>query len=310
MANYSIWPATNGPSTDDSDPNNPINLGHIFQVSSICWIIKIRFWRGTTNVQGSPEGRVFSGVAGAKISGTETTFTLSGTGWQESSLAAPVQLAANTTYKVVVHFPNNYTGTGGYWNSGAGVGGITNGPLIAPDAGGVPLSLGGIQQGSFKYSVSPDVNPDQYFNGGNYWIDLVVTDTDPSAGAQANLLNVPSTIYSPSISQIIITNSLSVPTAIYNPAVESLLKLLTIPLLSVPSAIYNPLVSGGVVMAVGTISDKARDNMIADRVLSEPVKLTNPDLMKLVLDDPSQVLVTKTLASAGNQLVRYMMGLR
>lgn len=183
MADYSIWPATNGPSSDAGDPADPVNLGHVFQVSTTCWIKAIRFYRGATTITGSPQGRVFLVSTGAVVSGTQVTFSLSGTGWQVANLASPVQISASTSYKVAVHFPDNYTATGGYWSTGAGVGGITTGPLTAPDAGGSPLGLGGIQQGSYHYTSDPDVYPDSYFNGGNYWVDLVVTDVNPSSVA-------------------------------------------------------------------------------------------------------------------------------
>jgi len=310
VANYSIWPATNGPNTDGGDPGAPINLGHIFQVSSTFWVLKIRFYRGATTITGSPQGRIFLGTAGAKIAGTEVTFTLSGTGWHEAALAAPVGLSANTTYKVVVHFDDNYTATSNYWNIGAGVGGITNGPLVAPDAGGIPLLIGPIQQGSFKYTSNPDLNPDSYFNGGNYWVDLVVTDVDPGGAVAVPLVSVSSTVFSPALQYIVQSNLVNNPSAIYDPTVLSLLQLLVMPLLSNSSGVYTPAVTGGVVVATGSIADQARTNILVNRSLTEPQLKTNTDLMKLVLDDGTQTLVVKTNASAAQQLVKYMIGLR
>lgn len=181
MADYRIWPATNGPNTDAGDPASPVNLGLIFQVSSTCWAKAIHFYRGATSVNGPVKGRIFLVSTGLVVSGTAVDFTLSGTGWQTATLASPVQLTANTSYKVAIHSDDNYTATGGYWATGAGVGGITNGPLTAPDAGGTPLGLGTIQQGSFRYTTDPDLYPNSYFGGGNYWVDVTVTDTDPGS---------------------------------------------------------------------------------------------------------------------------------
>lgn len=181
MTDYRVWPATNGPATDGGDPGAPINLGLIFQVSSTCWAKSILFYRGALSITGPVKGRIFVVGSETVLAGTSVNFTLSGTGWQTATLATPVQLAASTSYKVTIHSDDNYTATGHYWDVGAGVGGITNGPLVAPDAGGAPLGLGGIQQGSFRYTSDPDAYPNSYFGGGNYWVDLVVTDVDPGA---------------------------------------------------------------------------------------------------------------------------------
>jgi hypothetical protein len=180
VTDYRLWPATNGPNADAGDPADPINLGLIFQVSQTCWAKAIHFYRGALSIGGPVKGRIFLVSNETVVSGTQVDFTLSGTGWQTANLATPVQLTANASYKVSIHSDDNYSGTGGYWATGAGVGGITNGPLCAPDAGGAPLGLGGIQQGSFRVTSDPDLYPNSYFNGGNYWVDVTVTDTDPA----------------------------------------------------------------------------------------------------------------------------------
>lgn len=182
MADYSIFTGVSGPASDGGDPGADVNLGHIFQVSTTCWVKAIRFWRGATSINGTQKGRVFTVSSQTVLTGTQVDFpALSGTGWQTANLATPVQLAVNTSYKVVVHFTDNYSATGGYWSTGAGVGGRTDGSLTAPDAGGTPLGIGGIKQGSFGYTTDPDAYPDSYFGGGNYWVDLVVTDVDPGS---------------------------------------------------------------------------------------------------------------------------------
>jgi hypothetical protein len=181
MTDYRVWPATNGPNTDGGDPAAPVNLGMIFQVSSTCWAKAIHFYRGALTIGGPVKGRIFLVSSETVVSGTQVDFTLSGTGWQTATLATPVQLTANTSYKVTIHSDDNYTGSGHYWDVGAGVGGITNGPLTAPDAGGAPLGIPPPKQGSFGYTSNPDVYPDNYFGGGNYWVDLTVTDVDPSS---------------------------------------------------------------------------------------------------------------------------------
>lgn len=181
MTDYRVWPATNGPNTDAGDPAAPVNLGMMFQVSSTCWAKAIHFYRGALTIGGPVKGRIFLVSSETVVSGTAVDFVLSGTGWQTATLPMAVQLTAGTSYKVAIHSDDNYTGSGHYWDVGAGVGGITNGPLTAPDAGGAPLGIGGIQQDSFRYSSNPDDYPNSYFGGGNYWVDVTVTDTDPGS---------------------------------------------------------------------------------------------------------------------------------
>lgn len=190
MTDYTIFTG-NGPNTDAGDPGAPVNLGLIFQSSVTVWAKAIRFYRGATTITGTPKGRIFAVAGQTVVSGTAVDFpALSGVGWQVASLPTPVQLTANTSYKVAVAFDDNYTATVGYWSTGAGVGGVTNGPLTAPDAGGVPLGLGPIQQGSYRYTSDPDLYPNSYIGGGQYWVDLLVTDVDPNA-AQTITMGLP-----------------------------------------------------------------------------------------------------------------------
>lgn len=61
---------------------------------------------------------------------------------------------------------------------------------------------------------------------------------------------------------------------------------------------------------VTSISDDARANMLTDRGLTEPQNLSVADLMRLVLEDDLQTLVTETDASAAIHLQRYLIDLR
>lgn len=199
MTDYRVWPATNGPNSDAADPSAPVSLGLIFQVSSTCWAKAIHFYRGNTNITGPVKGRIFLVSTTTVVSGTSVDFVLSGTGWQTATLPAPVQLTANTSYKVTIHSDDNYTATGGYWATGAGVGGIANGPLTAPDAGGTPLGIGSIQQGSFRYTSDPDLYPNSYFGGGNYWVDVTVSDVNATTIAPSGIAST-SAVGSPTVS--------------------------------------------------------------------------------------------------------------
>lgn len=182
MADYTLLGSLTGPGSNDGDATQ-INLAMLFKVTSTCWVKALRFWRADTGIGGTPSGQLYTYVdesSGTAVTGTDATFTLSGTGWQQANLAAPVQLTSGQLYKVVVNFPSFYSATGGYFATGAGVGGIVSGPLTAPDAGGTPLGIGSVKQGTFATGGAL-AYPTSYFNGGNYWVDALVTDVDPSS---------------------------------------------------------------------------------------------------------------------------------
>lgn len=198
MTDWSIWPATNGPNTDSGDTSD-ISRGVTFRLSAPGWLKAIRFYRGTLAVGDSagalaPVGRLYTLVDGLPVSATDVTFTLTGaTGWFTALLPVPKPLAANVSYKAVV-LTGDYTATSHYFDTGAGVGGIVNGILTCPDAGGNPSGIGGIQQGSFKQPTTGLEFPNQYFQGGNYWVDVIVSDTDPGTDIRDVAGTLPVTI--------------------------------------------------------------------------------------------------------------------
>jgi hypothetical protein len=59
-----------------------------------------------------------------------------------------------------------------------------------------------------------------------------------------------------------------------------------------------------------SVSDQARANLLVALGLTEPQLMSNVDLMRLLLEDAGQTLVTKTSASAATHLLRYLMELR
>jgi hypothetical protein len=175
VTDHRIWPATNGPDVSFNDGVG-INLGTEFYVASTGWVIGARFYRGTASV--SPDDlrlyRVDSPGAGTELAVIASP-SYSGTGWIEVDFATPVQLAALQAYKIVGHFPDHYTATGGYWATGGpGQGGITDAYLTAPDT----TQAAGGAQATFATGTA-GTYPTGTFNGGNYWVDIVITDIDP-----------------------------------------------------------------------------------------------------------------------------------
>lgn len=176
MTDYSIWPATDGP-LSSFDDGVALNVGTEFFVSTTAWVTHLRWWRGTTNVNADNLRlyRVDSASSGTMLAEV-TSPAAAGTGWQVSTIT-PIQLTAGVRYKVVAHMPTHYVATGGYWASGGpGDGGIVNGVLTAPDT----ANADGGGQGTFKTGAV--AFPDGSFNGGNYWVDIILTNVDPSGG--------------------------------------------------------------------------------------------------------------------------------
>lgn len=179
MADYSIFGTTPGPTTSGGD-GTPVNLAHEITVTgSPRWARGLRFYRGTTAITGPVTGRLWRATdpgLGELVTGSDVTFSLSGTGWHEALFPTPIALTAGI-YKPVVHFPDQFPRTADYWAPGGpGEAGITNGPLTAPNNAS---ALDG--QGSF--STGPITTyPGSSGNGSGYWVDLLVTDTEPGGG--------------------------------------------------------------------------------------------------------------------------------
>lgn len=179
MTDSSIWPATSGPGSSSSD-NNPVNLATEFSLSATGWLKAIRFWRADLAITGTVQGRLWlstSANSGTAVAGTDVTFVLSGTGWQVANLVTPVQLSSGVRYKAACLFPSGYSATANYWSSGGGAGGITNGILTAPNYSG---SAGGDTQGCYAYASSLTYPANGSPNAGNYWVDVVISDVDPT----------------------------------------------------------------------------------------------------------------------------------
>lgn len=179
MTDRDLFPGGTGPGV--TTPDSPITLAIQFEVTSgPQWLKGFRFWRATTGTTGPIPARLYefvSASSGNPVAGTDATFTLSGTGWQEVLLPTLIPLTVGQDYRAALHFPNGYAATSNYFTSGPGAGGITNGPLFAPDVTGV---VGG-DQGSFHVSAAL-AYPDNSFSGDNYWVSPLITDVDPGGG--------------------------------------------------------------------------------------------------------------------------------
>ena len=102
---YSIWANTVVPSQPAISDGQAIEIGVKFRSSSPGYITGLRFYKGAANT-GTHVGHLWTARGTQLASATFTNETASG--WQEVLFAAPVAIAANTTYVVSYHSSSGY----------------------------------------------------------------------------------------------------------------------------------------------------------------------------------------------------------
>jgi hypothetical protein len=165
-----------------SDPN-AIEVGVRFFSDISGFITGIRFDKGAGN---TGTHVVHLWTAGGTLLGTATVTNETATGWQQANFANPIPVSANTLYVASYYAPQgNYTATGGFFASA----GVNSGTLHAP--------ANGSNGNNGLYSYGADAFPAGSYNGTNYWVDPVFTQSvgdttaptvssvSPSAGATA-----------------------------------------------------------------------------------------------------------------------------
>jgi hypothetical protein len=194
VTDYNLFPAENGPATSTPDVGNQYTLGVRWSgtAGSPLWLKGYRVWRPADGGSPAVTGPISAGtwqVAGAvPLTGSDVTFVLAGSGWQQVLLPTPVPLALTTLYSSGGHFPNGaYPFTNSYWSSGAGAGGIANGRIVAPNQATEPENKqGSLIPGAvltFPSSGSP--------GAANYWITPIITDDDPGGEFFEGAISIP-----------------------------------------------------------------------------------------------------------------------
>ncbi|MGX7824059.1 DUF4082 domain-containing protein [Actinokineospora sp. 24-640] len=157
------------PATVDSGDNASIEVGTKFTTSVNATVTGMRFYKAAANT-GQHTGSLWS--PGGQRLATGTFINETASGWQTLNFAQPVQIRSGTPYVVSYHAPaGRYSVNAAFFNDkGAGIV-----PLTAPRSGSV---AGG--NGVYRYGAG---FPDSSFNGGNYWVDVIVT-TDTADNVQ------------------------------------------------------------------------------------------------------------------------------
>ncbi len=157
-AAQSLWSNSDVPATLADSDTAAVELGVKFSSSVAGSVTGVRFYKGPSN-RGTHTGSLWTASGTRLARGTFVNETASG--WQTLMFAAPVVIAANTTYVASYYAPQGrYAFTNGYFASAR-----TNGVLTAP-------ANGGAGNGVYRYGRSGF--PRQSYQASNYWIDVLV----------------------------------------------------------------------------------------------------------------------------------------
>lgn len=200
MTDYRFYPATNGPSSSAGDPTSYI-MCVIWQVTAPGQsLLGYWWWVADTNQQPGPFEFALWEVTGGLSVGTATfvpgSTVTSGTmnlGWNLVMLGTPLSLTASQEYAAIIAvnasgpFTSSYSATSHFWDTGAGAGGITNGPLNAFSAAspGTDPDIHNNNQMTFASGITDPTTPVDMsqFNSGNYWLDVQVGAPVPPPAA-------------------------------------------------------------------------------------------------------------------------------
>jgi hypothetical protein len=152
---------SNNPNVGTFNDGQQIELGVKFRTSTDGNITALRFYKAAGN-GGTHTAHLWT--ANGQLLATAVYTAETASGWQQVTLPTPVHVTANTTYIASYHSDaGGYSATGGYFN-GSG-------------AGGWPVSAlaTGVDGGNGVYLYGPASVPNNTYNGGNYWVDVVFT---------------------------------------------------------------------------------------------------------------------------------------
>ncbi|HSI59540.1 MAG TPA: Ig-like domain-containing protein [Ideonella sp.] len=161
-----IWPALATPAVASDSDTGSVNLGVKFRTDQAGFITALRFYKGPANT-GTHIGALWTS-AGQQLA-TATFINETGSGWQQVNLAAPVAIAANTTYVASYLAPSGgYAADSSYFANG----GFDYPPMHA-------LANAVDANGVYAYAATTTF-PSSSYQSTNYWVDVVFTTQTPS----------------------------------------------------------------------------------------------------------------------------------
>lgn len=162
---------------------NPYTMGVQFSVTEAGCTLTAMWWFSPSGAGILPGTIALFAVSGASLVHSESASWsgAAGSGWVRAPFASPPSLTPSTAYIGAILQPadtNFYSATAHYWDTGAGSGGITKGPLSAPNNAGAANGQDVFNSGGVL------TFPATSFNATNYWADPEITAPTPVAAAQ------------------------------------------------------------------------------------------------------------------------------
>jgi methionine-rich copper-binding protein CopC len=172
----SLFSSSTVPANPAENDGTALELGVRFTPSVNGYLTGVKFYKGTGNT-GTHTGTLWSSTGTPLATGTFTGE--SSTGWQTLDFSSPVHVTAGTEYIATYYAPNgHYAADGNYFRYQP----LVNAPLTAPKATE--------SAGNGVYRVGAGF-PNQTYNGGNYYVDVVFTVNDVYAPAVNSATPVP-----------------------------------------------------------------------------------------------------------------------
>ncbi len=197
---YRLFPSTNGPSTATSYSGSLLS-GVLFEVTQGgTWFEGYWWWvcgsGQSTSAQKFALWAIYGSGEGTVIpAATVTSGTLTAGQWNWIPLSTPIPLSYGATYNATTGFSNGFPSTDNSYGSGDTYSaGITNGPLTAySDQSGSKPAPFSVNQGLFGTAgTDPSVNmPVEGYESANFWMDIQVTTTAPTAASYRLWPNYP-----------------------------------------------------------------------------------------------------------------------
>jgi hypothetical protein len=169
----SIWSSSISPPAAASDAG-AVELGLRFRSDVNGFILGLRFYKNTTN-GGTHVGNLWTN-SGALLA-TATFPAESASGWQTVTFAAPVAIAANTTYVASYHTNGGHYGVTNDYFAAAGV---NSSPLHA-----LQDNVDG-PSGVYRYGAG-SAFPSQSYRSTNYWTDVLFSTSSGTLPTQVTV---------------------------------------------------------------------------------------------------------------------------
>ncbi|MGW4638068.1 DUF4082 domain-containing protein [Sphaerisporangium sp. NPDC004334] len=172
----SLFTSSTQPANPAENDGSALELGVRFKPAVNGYLTGVKFYKGSGNT-GTHTGTLWDTAGSPLATGTFSGET--STGWQKLNFASPVFVTAGTEYVASYYAPNgHYAADANFFRYQP----LTNAPLTAPATTGTA--------GNGVYRAGAGF-PNQTFNGGNYYVDVVFTVNDVYPPAVTSAVPVP-----------------------------------------------------------------------------------------------------------------------